>query len=121
MHKIGDHIDDDNEQLKMGEGYDIFYYCGSDDNTLKHAADVYESETGRTMAVWTTEPGVQLYSANFLNGATGKNGKKHLRREALCLETSHAPDSVNQPNFPSTILKADEEFYSRTDYVFGVK
>ncbi|UDQ97719.1 aldose epimerase family protein [Lentisphaerota bacterium WC36G] len=121
MEKIGTRIEDDFEQLEIGAGYDMFYYCGSDDKTLKQAADVYEPTTGRTMSIWTTEPGVQFYSANFLDGAIGKNGQPHLRREAFCLETQHAPDSVNQPNFPSTILKADEEFYSRTDYVFGVK
>ncbi len=121
MHKMGDQIEDDNEQLNFGAGYDMFYYCGSDDNALKQAADVYEETTGRTLSIWTTEIGIQFYSANFLDGAIGKNGKKHIRREAFCLETQHVPDSVNQPNFPSTILKADEEFYSRTDYVFGVK
>jgi aldose 1-epimerase len=83
---------------------------------------VYEPSTKRTLEVFTTEPAVQFYSGNFLNGSlTGKNGKVYEKRYGFCLETEHYPDAPNQPSFPSTILRPEETYTSTTVYKFGVK
>jgi aldose 1-epimerase len=77
--------------------------------------------SGRTLDVWTTEPGLQFYSGNFLDGSiTGKAGRVYAHRTGFCLETQHFPDSPNQPAFPSTILRPGEEYRSRTVFAFGV-
>ena len=82
---------------------------------------VHEPKSGRTLEVCTTEPGVQFYSGNFLDGTiTGKGGHVYAHRGGFCLETQHFPDSPNQPNFPSTILRPGETYRSRTVYAFGV-
>jgi aldose 1-epimerase len=82
---------------------------------------VVEPVTGRTLDVYTDQPGVQFYTGNFLDGSiTGKSGHVYRRRYALCLETQHFPDSPNHPAFPSTILRPGEQFRSRTVFVFGV-
>jgi aldose 1-epimerase len=87
---------------------------------LAEAAEVYEPTTGRILEVLTTEPGVQLYSGNFLDGSiTGKEGRVYNRRYALCLETQHFPDSPNHPSFPSTELKPGQEFHSVTVFRFS--
>ena len=84
------------------------------------AVRVEEPTTGRVMEVYTTEPGIQFYSGNFLDGSlTGKSGAVYERRFGFCLETQHFPDSPNQPAFPSTILRPGEEHRSRTVYAFG--
>jgi aldose 1-epimerase len=86
-----------------------------------HAARVVEPTSGRTLDVWTTEPGLQFYSGNFLDGSiTGKGGQIYAHRTGFCLETQHFPDSPNQPAFPSTILRPGEEYRSRTVFGFGV-
>jgi aldose 1-epimerase len=116
---IGARIDQDDPQLKYGGGYDhtwVLESGGSKTPTL--AATVYEPGTGRTIEVWTTEPGVQFYTGNFLDGAKGKGGKVYQRRYALCLETQHFPDSPNQPNFPSTVLKPGQRYHTVTMYKF---
>jgi aldose 1-epimerase len=83
---------------------------------------VVEPKSGRTLDVATTEPGLQLYTGNFLDGTlNGKSGHVYRRRNAFCLETQHFPDSPNQPAFPSAILRPGEEFRSRTVYTFGVE
>jgi len=83
---------------------------------------VVEPQTGRVMEVSTTEPGVQFYTGNFLDGSiTGKGGHVYKHRTGLCLETQHYPDSPNQPGFPSTILKPGQEYRSRTVYAFSVQ
>ena len=88
---------------------------------LQLAARVVEPKTGRTMEISTTEPGIQFYSGNFLDGTlTGKGGAVYKHRTGFCLETQHFPDSPNQPNFPSTILKPGQEYRSRTVFTFGV-
>ena len=86
------------------------------------AAEVYEPDSGRVMEVFTTEPGVQFYCGNFLDGSLiGKANKVYKHRYGLCLETQHFPDSPNQPNFPSTILKPGEKYSTTTIYRFSVK
>ncbi len=87
-------------------------------NELSLAAKVSDPASGRKMEVWTTEPGIQFYTGNFLNGAPGKGGKPYNHRGALCLETQHFPDSPNQPSFPSTVLKPGETYKSTTIYKF---
>ena len=90
------------------------------DKTLGLAARVHEPATDRILEVWTTEPGIQVYTGNFLRGdLVGKEGKPHVHRGGLCLETQHFPDSPNHAEFPSTILKADETFTSRTIFRFS--
>jgi len=119
--EIGARIEQDEEQLRYGQGYDHNFVLDRADSALAHAAQVYEPETGRLMAVYTTEPGVQFYTGNFLDGSiTGKAGHVYQRRYGFCLETQHFPDSPNQPEFPATILRPGAEYRSRTEYVFGV-
>lgn len=92
-----------------------------EEGELALVARVIEPQSGRVMTVQTTEPGVQFYSGNFLKGQTGKGGKTYAHRSAFCLETQHYPDSVNQPEFPSTILKPDEEYRHVCVYRFSVR
>jgi aldose 1-epimerase len=121
-HKIGERIDADFEQLKLGRGYDHNWVLRNSTGSLALAATVYEPESGRYMEVLTTEPGVQFYTGNFLDGTlTGPNNIKYVRRSGLCLETQHFPDSPNQPSFPSTILRPGETYSTKTIYKFSVK
>ena len=119
---VGARIDQDDQQLKYGRGYDhnwVLESGGSKTPTL--AATVYEPGTGRVLEVWTTEPGVQFYTGNFLDGVKGKGGKIYQRRYALCLETQHFPDSPNQPKFPSTVLKPGQSYHTVTIYKFSAR
>jgi aldose 1-epimerase len=119
---VGARIEQDDQQLKFGRGYDhtwVLESGGSKTPTL--AATVYEPGTGRMLEVWTTEPGVQFYTGNFLNGVKGKGGKIYQRRYALSLETQHFPDSPNHPNFPSTVLKPGERYHTVTVYKFSAR
>jgi aldose 1-epimerase len=120
---IGDRIDSDYEQLKFGNGYDhnwVINRGDTDRSTL--AATVYEPISGRYMEVYTTEPGIQFYSGNFLNeNIIGKSGKGYGARSALCLETQHYPDSPNKPQFPTVVLKPGEQYRTTTIYKFSVK
>lgn len=119
--KIGLRINQDDEQLKFGLGYDHNWVLNSSDGSLALAARVSEPGSGRVMEVWTTEPGIQFYSGNFLDGSNiGKGGKVYQHRYGFCLETQHFPDSPNQPNFPSTVLKASQTYTSTTVYKFLV-
>jgi aldose 1-epimerase len=119
---IGKRIDQDDEQLKFGIGYDHNWVLDDRQAGPTLAASVYEPTTGRTMDVLTTEPGIQFYCGNFLDGKLiGKSGKPYVHRGGLCLETQHFPDSPNQPGFPSTILKPGETFRSTTIYRFSAK
>ena len=127
-HTIGERVDADHPQLKLGAGYDHNFVIDRKDNELVLAARVEEPTTGRVMEVLTTEPGIQLYIGNFLpkaddpsNPMTGKSGKKYAYRGGFCLETQHYPDSPNQPKFPSTVLKPGETFTSTTVYRFSTK
>lgn len=100
-------------------GYDHCYVLGEDTDDLRLAATVKEPTTGRVMEVWTTQPGIQFYSGNFLDGSKGNAGLK--QHEAFCLETQHFPDSPNQPKFPTTILKPGETFHEVTVHRFSVE
>jgi aldose 1-epimerase len=118
---VGRDIDRPNEQLAHGSGYDhTFVLNPRQDDTLP-AAILYEKSSGRMMKVFTDQPGLQLYTANFLDGSlTGKSGRPYARQSALCLETQHFPDSPNQPQFPNTILRPGETYQSQTTYQFSV-
>jgi aldose 1-epimerase len=118
---IGARIGNANEQLRFGKGYDHTWVLdGARQNGLAHAAHVTEPTTGRSLDIYTTEPGVQFYSGNFLDGtAVGKHGHAYKFRYGLALETHHYPDSPNQPSFPSTILRPGQTYRTRTVYRFG--
>jgi aldose 1-epimerase len=119
--KIAQDIVQENEQLKLGNGYDhSFVLEMKSSRDLKHAAVVNEPVSGRKMEVYTTEPAVHFYTGNFLNNVKGKNGAVYNRRSGFCLETQHYPDAPNKPSFPSTLLKAGEKFYSKTIYSFSI-
>jgi len=119
-HAIGERIDADDAQLRLGRGYDHNFVLDHPPGELAEAAEVYEPTTGRILRVLTTEPGVQLYTGNFLDGSiTGKEGRVYNRRFGLCLETQHFPDSPNHAGFPSTELKPGEGFHSVTVFQFS--
>jgi aldose 1-epimerase len=124
-HVIGERIDADDVQLKLGHGYDHNFVLDGFSAAYPsaepfEAAEVYEPASGRILRVLTTEPGVQFYTGNFLDGTiTGKEGRVYKRRYALCLETQHFPDSPNHPGFPSTELKPKQKFHSVTVYEFS--
>jgi len=122
-HAIGARIGAEDEQIKFGGGYDHNFVLDRDaGDSLQLAARVHEPTSGRVMEVSTTEPGVQFYSGNFLDGSiTGKGGHVYRHRTGFCLETQHYPDSPNQPEFPSTILEPGQEYRSRTVYAFSVR
>lgn len=118
---IGARIDQDHVQLKSGKGYDHNWVLNRSGTGLQLAARVTEPTTGRTMEIATTEPGIQFYSGNFLDGTlTGKGGAVYKHRTGFCLETQHFPDSPNQPKFPSTILRPGSEYKTSTVFTFGV-
>lgn len=117
---IGKDINADYEQLIIGNGYDHNYVIDQN-TTLNLAATAKEASTGITMNVYTTEPGVQLYTGNFISDKlVGKSGKKYHPRAAFCLETQHYPDSPNKPQFPTVVLRPKEEYHSVTLYKFSV-
>ena len=118
---IGARIGQAHEQLRFGGGYDHNWVLDRGGATgLVLAARLVEPTTGRTLEIATTEPGIQFYSGNFLNGTlTGKQGHVYQHRYGLALETQHFPDSPNQPNFPSTILRPGQEYRTRTVFTFG--
>ncbi|HTP13095.1 MAG TPA: aldose epimerase family protein [Bacteroidota bacterium] len=119
---IGSRIDDGYEQLKKGGGYDHNWVLNKSANELALAARVFEKSSGRVMEVLTTEPGIQFYTGNFLDGTlVGKGGKKYERRSGFCLETQHFPDSPNKPEFPSTVLNPGQSYTSTTIYRFSTK
>ena len=118
---IGARINEDDEQLQLGKGYDHNYVLNGKIGTLRQVARVSEPTTGRTMEVWTTEPGMQLYTGNFLDGAKGKSGKTYQFRYGFCLETQHFPDSPNKPSFPATILRKGATYRTRTIYKFSAR
>lgn len=120
-HKIGERINQSDEQLKYGKGYDHNWVLTKKGNELSLAATVREPKSGRTMEVWTTEPGLQFYSGNFLDGKDiGKGNKAYAYRSAFCLEAQHFPDSPNHFNFPATVLKPGEVYKQKTIYKFGI-
>jgi aldose 1-epimerase len=117
---IGSRITQTNPQLKNGNGYDHNWVLNRTGTGLQTAARVLEASTGRTLEVATTEPGVQFYTGNFLDGSLkGKSETAYQRRTGFCLETQHFPDSPNHPAFPTTILKPGQTYSSRTVFTFG--
>lgn len=120
---IGARIDDANRQLGIAGGYDHnFVLSRQEGDSLRQVARLHAPESGREMEILTTEPGLQFYSGNFLNGSlTGKSGTAYRKHAGLALETQHFPDSPNQPNFPSTILRPGKTYTSRTVYRFSVR
>jgi aldose 1-epimerase len=122
MTAIGARIDQDDQQLKLRRGYDHNFVLNGDTmRALFLAAQAYDPHSGRVLEVLTTEPGIQLYTGNFLDGIHGKDGKVYNRRYAFCLETQHFPDSPNHPNFPTAELKPGQHFQSTTVYKFSTK
>jgi aldose 1-epimerase len=118
---IGARIDADDVQLAHGLGYDHNFVLRRPGPGLVHAARLFEPTSGRQLDVHTTEPGLQLYTGNRLDGTVrGKGGRTYGRHAGLCLETQHFPDSPNHPDFPSTILRPGEEYRSRTILTFGM-
>ena len=120
--KIGARIDDNYDQLVLGHGYDHNFVINRQGDGMVLAARVYEPSSGRVLEVSTTQPGVQFYTGNFLDGTvTGKQGHVYQRRYGFCLETQHFPDSPNHPEFPSTILRPGETFQSKTIFKFSTR
>jgi hypothetical protein len=120
-HEIGLNIDADDNQIRFGRGYDINFVL-TKQSGLRHAATVCDPTSGRVMDVWTTEPGLQLYTGNGLDGTlVAKGGKAYAMYGAVCLETQHFPDSPNKPAFPTTVLKSGQTYRSTTEYRFSDK
>ena len=122
-HGIGERINVDDEQLKIAKGYDHNWVIDSQGaGRLTSTAEVYEPTTGRVLRVSTTQPGVQFYTGNFLDGSIkGKEGKTYVHRGGFCLETQHFPDSPNHPKFPTTKLKPGQRFHSVTVFSFSAR
>jgi aldose 1-epimerase len=119
---IGARIDDANPQLQLGKGYDHNFVLNGGGQELVRAARVHDPKSGRVLEVHTTEPGLQFYTGNHLDGTVqGKRGIVYGFRAAFCLETQHFPDSPNKPNFPRTDLKLGERFQSRTAFKFSAE
>jgi aldose 1-epimerase len=120
---IGSRIAEDDEQLKFGNGYDHKRGAlNGEAGTLRQVAKVLEPKTGRVMEVWTTEPGMQFYSGNFLDGSQiGKGGKGYKFRYGFCLETQHYCDSPNKLAFPSTVLRKRQAYRNSTIYKFSAR
>lgn len=120
-HAIGERIHQPDEQLRLGRGYDHNFVLNRRGSGLEMAARVVEAKSGRVLEVLTTEPGMQLYTGNFLDGSLrGKGGRLYGRHAGLCLETQHFPDSPNRPEFPSTVLRPGQTFRSTTVYRLSV-
>ncbi|GIZ07859.1 aldose 1-epimerase [Flavobacterium sp. UMI-01] len=119
---IGKEINEANEQLKRGLGYDHCWVLNHQEKGFRFAASAYEPISGRLMEVRTTEPGIQLYTGNFLDGTLPtRNGNTYAQRTGFCLETQHYPDSPNQKDFPTTVLKPGEKYQSQTSFAFSIK
>ncbi len=119
---MGQDIDADDEQIKHGAGYDHCYVLNKkEEGELSFAARLEEPVSGRTMEVYTTEPGMQLYSDNWADGYKGQHGATFPRRSAVCFECQHFPDTPNRPYFPSVILEPGRKYTQKTIYRFGVK
>jgi aldose 1-epimerase len=117
---VGARIDSDHEQMKLGGGYDHNFVLNGNAGTMRLAAIVTNPESGRRMTVETTEPAIQFYSGNFLDGTfTGRHGVKYEKHTGFCLETQHYPDSPNHPTFPSTVLRPGVTRHSTTSFSFS--
>jgi aldose 1-epimerase len=119
---VGADIDADDEQIRNGNGYDHNWVLNTGGDITKMAASLYCPETGIALFVYTDEPGIQVYSGNFLDGTvTGKKGVVYQQRHGICLETQHYPDSPNKPEWPSVVLRPGETYHSHTIFAFSVK
>jgi aldose 1-epimerase len=119
---IGKHINDSYEPLKLGGGYDHNWVVNGAAGQLRRAAKVHDLKSGRVLTVETTEPGVQFYTGNFLDGSfKGPGGAVYAKRTGLCLETQHFPDSPNHPSFPTTELKPGQTRHSTTTFTFSTE
>lgn len=118
---VGKRIEAVDQQLAYGLGYDHCWVLNGEEGKMKLAASVYEPNSGRYMEVRTTEPGIQFYSGNFLDGSLSGKGVSYDHRYGLCLETEHYPDSPNQPQFPSVVLEPGDTYQTKTVYTFAVK
>lgn len=118
---LGARINDDYDQLKLGKGYDFNYVINGGGHGMVVAARAVDPQSGRVLEVRTTQPGIQLYTGNFLDGTIhGKDGKVYGPRSAFCLETQHFPDSPNKPDFPSAELKPGQTYHETTIYKFSI-
>ena len=118
---IGARVDEAFAQLTMAGGYDHNWWLDGADGTLRLAARAWSRETGITMETWTTQPGVQFYAGNYLDGCpAGKGGAPYGRRWGFCLETQFFPDAVHHPEFPSPVLRAGAEYRQETRFCFSV-
>ena len=119
---IGSRINDNDPQIKIGKGYDHCYVFDKPLGSYAHVGTLYDSASGRQMDLFTSEPGTQIYTGNFLDGSvTGKFNTVYAQRYAVCLETQHFPDSPNRPEFPTVVLKPGEVYKTRTTYQFSAK
>ena len=119
-HTIGERIEEEFTQLIYGNGYDHNFNLNRSEDGLTFCAKATSPKTGITMEIYTTEPGVQLYTGNYLDGSfTGKNGHIYPKRSAFCLETQHFPDSIHHPDFPTIALYPENKFRSKTTYKFS--
>lgn len=119
--KIGDDICKDDAQLRNGSGYDHNFCIDGWDGTLRRCAKVYSEKSGIALTVFTTLPGVQLYTGNFLKGLPGKKGEPSVRRGAFCLETQYYPDTPNNPSYPSCFFKAGDKYSSVTVFALSAE
>jgi aldose 1-epimerase len=118
---IGARINAEDEQIRFGGGYDHNWVLNGEMGKMQRVVRLTEPTSGRALEVFTTEPGIQFYSGNFLKDVKGKEGKVYKYRGGLCLETQHFPDSPNKPSFPSTTLKPGQVYRTTTEYVFGTE
>ena len=119
---IGENISSSYEQIVFGSGYDHNFIINNSGKKFEKAAEIYEEKSGRVMEVYTTKPGVQFYSGNFLNGLEpGKGGTTYIKRSGLCLETQYVPNAINNKNFSSPILKAKQKYEHSTIYKFSTR
>ena len=121
FHSIGERIEADHPQIKRANGYDHNYIIRGNEGSLRTAAKVFDPESMRMLEVYTTEPGMQFYTGNFLSGITGKDGAQYQKRDGFAMEAQHYPNSPNQENFPSAVLKPGETYRQTTIYRFTIK
>lgn len=121
-HSIGERVNDDFEQIHFGKGYDHTMVLDKFDGKCNLAVECYSPKTGIQMNISTTEPGVQIYTGNWMTGNfEGKHGHRYPSRAAVCFETQHFPDSINKPEYPSVVLRPGETFKSKTVFAFSIK
>lgn len=118
-HVVGERIREENAQLKLGKGYDHNYVIDGFDGTVRKVAEVSEEISGRSMEVYTDQPGIQFYAGNCITPVGGKNGAFYEKRSGLCLETQVFPDSINQENFPNSVYGPDKDYETVTIYKFN--